>query len=334
MTNLDQLGEFGLIHRLNERLAVRPGVRLGIGDDAALLDSLQAPVVTCDCLVEGVHFRRDWTSPRALGRKAIAVNVSDIAAMGASPVAAFITLALSEQDDVPFIEELYRGLEEAAAEYGLTIAGGDTSRSLSGLMLSVTVIGEAPASPVLRSGARPGDLVVVTGSLGDSAGGLALLQAEVAETAVLPIDARDYLLKRHHEPTARLREMAAFTPEVIAAGMDLSDGIAGDAAHIAQRSGVTIEIDVASLPITSQCREAANVLGRDAIAWALTGGEDYELLWCVAPENVEVVVRTVMQATGTSVTVVGRCIEKTNAPVILVSPDGRRTVAAGAFTHF
>ncbi|MDQ3814945.1 MAG: thiamine-phosphate kinase, partial [Armatimonadota bacterium] len=181
--NLYELGEFGLIARIQERLAQRAGVRLGIGDDAALLNALAAPVVTCDALVEQVHFRRDWISPRELGRKAITVNVSDIAAMGGRPVAAFITLALSDQDDVEFVEELYAGFEEAAARYDLTIAGGDTVRSPSALMLSVTLIGDAP-TPMTRGGARPGDVLLVTGTLGDAAAGLALLQASSAGKSV------------------------------------------------------------------------------------------------------------------------------------------------------
>lgn len=377
-TKLRDLGEFGLIARLNERLTQRSGVRLGIGDDAALLATLRAPLVTCDCLVENVHFRRDWTTPRQLGRKALAVNVSDIAAMGGRPVAAFVTLALGPHDDLNFVQELYNGLEDAAALYEMTIAGGDTSRAPAGLMLSVTVVGDAAlsdaapsnaapgsaagqspqpdeaASPLLRNGARPGDVLLVTGTLGDAAAGLALLQNPGAD---VPDQTRAYLLARHHEPQARLREAWAArrvlvqrdtresgshndaagdagASRAVRASLDLSDGLAGDAAHIARRSAVGIEIEAARLPVSEPCRAAAQALGADANDWALSGGEDYQLLWCVAPEAAEDVIEAVRQATGTPVTRVGQCVAPGGPAVVVIESDGQRHAAPGAFQHF
>ena len=332
--HLHEAGEFGLIARLAQRLAQRPGVRLGIGDDAAVLEALAAPIVTCDGLVEQVHFRRDWTTPRQLGRKAIAVNVSDIAAMGGRPVAAFITLALAAGDDVEFVEELYSGFEEAASFYGLTIAGGDTVRSLSGLMLNVALIGDAPHA-VTRGGAGAGDVLLVTGTLGDAAAGLALLQAP----AVVAPSVREPLLQRHHDPTARLAEMHAAlsitaAPAAVKAALDISDGLAGDAGHLAHRSQVSLEIDVELLPIGRACREAALVLGVDVLDWVLRGGEDYELLLSVAPDVAGAVADAVVRATGTPVTAIGRCLPPSGAPVVLVHADGRRERAGGAFSHF
>jgi thiamine-monophosphate kinase len=342
--NLRQLGEFGLIHRLSAQLAQRGGVKLSIGDDAALLDALQAPLVTCDCLVEEIHFRRDWTTARNLGHKSITVNVSDIAAMGGQPVAAFVTLALSTRDELAWVEELYAGMEEAAEQYGLTICGGDTARSPLTTLLNITLVGEAPlvkgeARPLTRSEAQIGDVVLVTGSLGDSAAGLALLQnTHVA----MPDETRNYLLQRHHKPTARLREVQAAQvlalanghERVLTAGMDLSDGLAGDAAHIARASQLSIEIEAAQLPISSQCREAANALGAEVLEWALTGGEDYELLWCVDAARVAAVIAAVQNATGTPVTVVGRCIVLDEQPVKIVHPDGTVATGVQAFQHF
>lgn len=348
-STLSARGEFGLIESWHKRLRQRAGVRLGIGDDAAVLDHLQVPIVTCDCLIEKVHFRRDWTTPRALGRKAIAVNVSDVAAMGGHPVAAFISIAIGPHDDAPFLEQLYAGFEDMAARYNLTIAGGDTARSPAELMLSVTIVGAAPV-PVLRSGAQVGDLLLVTGTLGDAAAGLALLQATPAQNAALGLtdDVRDYLLQRHHEPTPRLLEMqaalacsgaglgnsAVLGAIPITAALDISDGLAGDAAHIAARSGVTLEIEVERLPITPFCREAATALGVDALDWALRGGEDYELLWCVAPAAAAGVMARVEQATGTPVTVIGRCREAEADAVTLLYPNGKRERAGRAFSHF
>ena len=339
--NLHQLGEFGLIRHLSGSLATRPGVKLGIGDDAALLDALSAPIVTCDCLVEGVHFRRDWTTPYLLGRKALNVNVSDVAAMGGRCVAAFVTLALGPDVELTWVEELYRGLESAAAEAGCTIAGGDTSRA-SQTFLSITLLGDAP-SPVLRSGARVGDVLVVTGTLGDSAAGLALLQQGQKGSQ----DADESLvLARHFDPMPRGREMNAALEvaasgnvqdegaRAVSAALDLSDGLAGDARHIAARSEVSLEIEVAKLPLSSGARAVAERLATDPVAWALRGGEDYELLLCVAPQAVAQLTQYVTTATGTPMTVVGRCVPREAAPVILLYPEGRREVAEGAWEHF
>lgn len=362
-SDLRALGEFGLIARLQSNLRQRNGVQVGIGDDAAVLEALQAPLVTCDCLVESVHFRRDWTTPRQLGMKSLAVNISDIAAMGGRPVAAFITLALGPNDDLNFVDELYRGLEEVAVRYGISICGGDTSRSPSALMISITLIGESPrddenACPVLRSGARPGDMVLVTGTLGDAAAGLALLQNPSANVAA-PV--HEYLLARHHEPQVRLDEMYSalgmpfFTPEAVAnttqvdnwrdslsarysrrvrAALDISDGLAGDAAHIARSSNVSIETEAARLPISGPCREAADALQTSVFDWALSGGEDYELLWCVAPDDVKAVVEDARARTGTMVSVVGQCSAPAADAVVIRGADGQRIDAAGAWTHF
>ncbi len=285
--NVSQRGEFGLIAHLHQGLATRAGTQIGIGDDGALLAALVHPIVTTDALVENVHFRRDWSSPFALGVKSLAVNLSDLAAMGARPVAAFIALALPRDCSSEWIEQLYAGMESLAAQYEFTIAGGDmTSAPL--IFISVTLIGdlmpEALGQPLTRSGARVGDIVCVTGDLGDSAAGLALLnQPDLAVDAAT----RAHLLGRHHQPAPRLGEierLMRFNRAMIHAGLDLSDGLAGDAAHIARASGVDIEIDVEQVPISPACRIAANAAGVSAIDWALSGGEDYELCLCVAPE--------------------------------------------------
>ena len=328
---LSSLGEFGLIARLNEKLAQRSGVRLGIGDDAAVLESLSAPVVTCDALVEGIHFRLDWTTERDLGWKSLAVNVSDIAAMGGLPIAAFISLALPQGCTVEWVEELYAGMEEAAEEYNLTIAGGDTTKSLSGVMLSVTIIGNAP-DLALRSGAKSGDVLLVTGTLGDSAAGLEILLHP--ELQIIQQE-REFALARHVKPLARLREMQAALSikNAVRAAMDLSDGLAGDAAHIARASNLTLEIETEHLPISDSCCTIAQVARRDALDFALSGGEDYELLLCVAPDKANEVIAAIQSATGTTATMVGRCVEKETAPVLLVQ-NGMRQAAPAAFTHF
>jgi thiamine-monophosphate kinase len=199
------------------------------------------------------------------------------------------------------------------------------------MMISVTLIGNAP-QPVLRSGASPGDVLLVTGALGDSAAGLELLLRPE-----LNVDAekRDFLLARHHKPAPRLREMQAALQvgNVVRGALDLSDGLAGDAAHIARQSNVTLEIETERLPISPACRGLAKAAGHDALQWALSGGEDYELLLCVAPEKANEVTEAIQNATGTPVTIIGRCVPQEIAPVVLVQ-NGVRQDAPVAFTHF
>ncbi len=323
--NLSTLGEFGLIARLQQTLAQRPGVRCGIGDDAAILESLSAPIVTCDALVEQIHFRLDWTTLRDLGWKAMAVNISDIAAMGGTPVAAFVALALPQDFAVEQIEELYAGMEEAAAAFAFTIAGGDTTKSPGPMLLSITLIGNA-TQPVLRSGAQIGDILLVTRTLGDAAAALVALEKGLA----VP----DELLWRHHKPMPRLREMhTALTIEnAVHAALDLSDGLAGDAAHIARASNVTLEIETAALPISASCRAIAATMQKNVFDWALAGGEDYELLLCVAPCKADAV-RAAIENGGTPCTIIGRVISQGKVPVMLLD-KGTHKPAPGGFAHF
>ena len=325
--NVSQRGEFGLIAHLSQGLQTRRGVRAGIGDDAAVLEALAHPIVTADALVENVHFRRDWTSARALGLKAMAVNLSDLAAMGARPVAAFVTLAVPSDCQSAWIEELYAGMESQAAQYDFTIAGGDTTAAPL-VFTSVTLVGElmeeARGLPVLRSGARAGDALCVTGELGDSAAGLALLQ----NPGVALDDAtRAFLLKRHLEPTPRLNLMRALLKSeraAIRAALDISDGLIGDARHIARASKVDIEIDADKLPISEACRAAARALNVSPLDWALAGGEDYELCLCIAPASVET----------SELHVVGRVVAGAGAGAVRVRENGAERADVAAWTHF
>ncbi len=348
MNDFSASDEFAWIARQTRALKVRDGVRVGVGDDAAVLETLHAPVVTCDCLVENVHFRRDWTSPRALGRKSISVSVSDVAAMGARPVAAFVSVAIPASIELGFWDEFYRGLEEIAAHFGFTVAGGDTSRSSSQLFINVALVGECEENtpPVLRSGAQVGDVLMVTGSLGDAGAGLWLLQNPQIE---MEGAAREFLLQRHFDPTARLREMqSALSCGGVRAALDLSDGLAGDAAHMARASGVSLQIETGQLPISRSCRVAAQRVAAQIASsddnrvldvarnWALGGGEDYELLLSVAPERANETVRCIEQKTKTRATVIGRCIASENGEnrVILLDNENREIASPRAWTHF
>ncbi len=316
--NVSQRGEFGLIAHLHQGLPTRDGTLLGIGDDAAVLDALKHPIVTTDALVENVHFRRDWTSAHDLGIKSMAVNLSDLAAMGAAPVAAFVSLALPPDCQSEWITSLYAGMDSLAARTNFTIAGGDMTAAPI-VFISVTLVGDlmpqAQGHPVLRSGARVGDAVCVTGNLGDSAAGLALLLAGA--------QGDEMLLERHHRPQPRLDEMRHLLGRnraAIHAGLDISDGLAGDAAHLARASGVDIEIEADTLPISAECRAAARTLGKSPIDWALAGGEDYELCLCVAPEFAE------------GLTQVGRVVA--GAGEVRVYEDGRLREGKVGWRHF
>lgn len=334
MMNVQNLGEFGLIERLRENLKSRAGLRVGIGDDAAVLDSLAHPVITLDALVENVHFRRDWmanrSSTKALGWKAMAVSVSDLAAMGAKPVAAFVALALPPETEISFVDELYRGFEDCAREFDFSIAGGDVTRAPIA-MISVTLVGdllpESNGEPVLRSGAQIGDLLCVTGTLGDSAAGLWLLQ-NAPETRNSNVE---FALKRHFEPTPRLPEMCVLLESnrgIVHAALDLSDGIAGDAQHLARRSNVRLEIESAQLPISDATRELAAQHGFNAIELALAGGEDYELLLALDAASFS----ELQNAFPTPLTVVGRVVAGDANVVIL--QNGEPHANAKAWTHF
>ncbi len=319
--NVSQRGEFGLIAHLHQSLQTRAGTQLGIGDDAAVLNALAHPVVTCDALVENVHFRRDWTSAFSLGVKSMAVNLSDVAAMGARPVAAFVSLALPPDCQSDWISDLYAGMETLAARHDFTIAGGDMTAAPL-VFISVTLVGElmpqAQNRPILRDGARVGDAVCVTGDLGDSAAGLAQLLAGGARD--------ELLMRRHFEPTPRLdliRELMARDRDAIHAGLDLSDGLVGDSSHVARASGVDIEIDAESLPISPPCRAAARALNQSALDWALAGGEDYELCLCVAPEFADEI---------TGLTPVGRVVAGDGR--VRVYQRGQLRASAEGWRHF
>lgn len=334
---LRELGEFGLIARLGQNLGVRDGVVRGIGDDAAVLAPLACPVISADALIEGIHFRRDWTSPRLLGRKSLSVNLSDLAAAGAAPVAVFLCLALGPDETVEFLEEFYAGMEELALRHDFTIAGGDMTRSPAPLMISVTIIGKpysAARGPLSRAGARPGDVLLVSGSLGASAAGLALLTRQPASDAI-SATARELVLDRHLNPTARLdviRAAMEFDAQAIHAALDLSDGLGGDAWHLARRSGLEIRIRTESLPVAPETRAVAAALGDDPMACALSGGEDYELLLAVAPQGAPALCQRVLERTGVALTAIGECVE--GQPVVRIFEAGRERQGSRGFTHF
>ncbi len=333
---VSDIGEFGLIARLDAALPdeVRrsSALELGIGDDAAIWQpSLGASVViTTDSLVEEVHFRLDWTDWESLGHKALAVNVSDLAAMGAAPKVAVVTLGLRGSERIADLVALYTGMGDVARRYGVVIAGGDIVRSPFGLALHITALGELQgANRLTRNGARPGDIIGVTGTLGASAAGMQLLanggSLRQAATA-------DLLVQAHLRPEPRVPLGQVLREHGASAAMDLSDGLMGDLPKILAASNVSAEINLRAIPVAAAVRA---LFPEEWLTLATRGGEDYELLFTV-PEDRWAVVQEALKAAGGQVYAVGRILAAADAPSItVIGLDGvARPEAPGAFDHF
>ncbi len=311
------LDEFSLITRLTQSLPTHADVVLGVGDDCAILD-LNADTVlltTCDSQVEGVHFAFETASPEQIGRKALAVNLSDIAAMGGRPRFALISLILPKHFSLDLLEGIYAGLRQEAETFATAIVGGNIASAGKSeqLVLDITVVGTALRNAVLtRAGARVGDILCVTGHPGDSAAGLhTLLHPLSVSSSPERIAAIKSVQAAHRTPQPRVREgevLARIGPGVVTALIDSSDGLSGDLGHICERSHTGARIDVAALPFSSSLLAIAAEVKYDPLLWALHGGEDYELLFTVAPEHVQRVCALVVQATGTPVTPIGRIL--------------------------
>ena len=301
------MGEFELLAALRERLPqLGPRVRLGSGDDAAVTVPGGATATSVDALVEGIHFRRESASLRQIGRKALSTALSDLAAMGAEPGEAYVVLGAPEEMGEDELLELGEGLAAVARETGTTLAGGDVTRAPA-LTLAVTVVGHAPRPEdfVTRAGARPGGVLVVTGKLGGAAAGLLLL-----EDTELTGD--DELRRRQLDPTPRLAAGRALAAAGATAMIDLSDGLAGDAGHVATASGALLVIDAAALPIAPGVGAVAAAADRDPLELAIAGGEDYELLAALPPEAVDSA-REELAAIGTPLTVIGKVVDAEDA---------------------
>ncbi len=275
---LSELGEFGFIERIRQSVAKAPGVVVGIGDDCAVLELPpdERLLTSTDLLIEDVHFRRAWTDMELLGRKSVSVNVSDIAAMGGIPRHLYLGLGIPEGLAVEALDAFVAGFLAACSDYGATLVGGDTCRSPGPLLISVTVEGTVPAAElVCRSGARVGDAIYVSGTLGDSA--LALRQLLAGVTP------EPEVAERHHDPRARVELGRALASARIPSSMiDVSDGLLADLGHILEASGVGAELDEVALPLSPSLR-AAVIDDPDLIDLALSGGEDYELLFTLSP---------------------------------------------------
>lgn len=325
-------GEFELIDRIREALPDKvrspDGVREGIGDDAAVWSPPDGSelVITTDALVEGVHFRLDWTDWRSLGHKMLAVNLSDMAAMGARPAIATVVLGLTGDESVADVLDLYKGAGDLAGAHGAGLVGGDVVRSPRGLMLSVTVIGAVRrGEAVLRSGASVGDLIAVTGTLGASAAGMALLERGQDTSAT-----GELLRIAHVRPNPRIAVGARMRPHGVTAAMDLSDGPLGDLPKILMASRVSARVDIERLPILP----AVHALFPDrAEEFALRGGEDYELLVTV-PERRFEEFAAAARGVGGTVTAIGQIVDGEPGKLELLRKGQPVRISTSAWDHF
>jgi len=328
------LSEDDLVRRIRAAAAGdRDGVLVGIGDDCAVLETTPGTrlIAKTDLLIEDVHFRRRYAEAADVGWKALAVNISDIAAKGARSRWALVALACPAATTPDEIDAFYVGLLALAREHGVAVVGGDTSSSPGGWFVNVMLLGEATRA-VLRSTARPGDVIAVTGTLGRSAAGLAVLEREHAPRDLDP-DTLAEMTAAHLRPRPRAAEGRWLgAAEGVSAMMDLSDGLAIDLPRLCAESGVGATVAVDAVPIAAGTRRVAAAVGRDALAWATGGGEDYELLAACAPEAFTSLAAGLAQATGTALTRVGT-FERTEA-VRFVDDRGREVEVARGFEHF
>lgn len=353
---LGSLGEFGAIARIQQALrptdATRDGVLMGIGDDTAVLDhgGTTLLLATVDMQVEGRHFLRARTPPETLGHRLGAVNLSDIAAMGGTPRWALVSLSLPKSLPAAWLDRFYAGLDAVLGAFGAVVVGGNLAGGAR-IAADLTLLGEAARGRLLtRAGAQPGDLLCVTGSLGRSAAGRAALDAGIAgasssgdaggrgcgvpEPSLMGVEAAG-AIAAHLMPAPRVREgQALASAGGVHAMLDVSDGLAADLGHLCDASGVGVLLDAASLPIAADTRVIAARLDLDPAALALGGGEDFELLFCVAPPDLARARAAVMDTTGVPVTVIGMITPPEDGRLLQTEGGASEPLSARGWDHF
>lgn len=326
---LRDIGEFGLIDLIKKRFPPQgEEVLIGIGDDTAVIKGERDNylLLTCDTLVEGVHFDLSYTPFRELGWKAMAANLSDIASMGGLPHYALVSLCLPPSTDLTGVKEFYQGMRELGKRFKVEIVGGDTVSSPV-LMISVALTGEVEKDRlVTRSGARPGDSLLVTGALGGSEGGLELLK----EKGPIPKGMGE-IIRRHLAPMPRLKEARLLVENLKPNAMiDISDGLSLDLSHLATESRVGAEIWKEKIPLHPQAEEASRILGKSPYDFALYGGEDYELLLALSSGQVQKG-KELLRRTG--LTIIGQILLPDQG--LVISEGGRRSpLLARGYDHF
>jgi thiamine-monophosphate kinase len=332
--SIGALGEAALVARLRQRAGPPPDfVTLGIGDDAAVLapDRGHHTVVTTDSLIEEVHFRRIWTDLADVGHKALAVNLSDLAAMGASPRASLLSLALPEDLPLTEFDALLHGYLTLAQAAGAPLIGGNLTRSPGPMVIDVTALGAIrPRRLLRRDRARPGDALYVTGSLGAAAAGLSMLAAGLDRHGLSAGAAA--CVARYEHPHARVRcgQVVARTGSASAA-IDISDGLADAAAKLAEASAIGVVVDAGAVPVHAGAREWAARAGQDPVVLALTGGEDYEIAFAVSPRQRAKFLAALRRFPDLPITQVGTFVAER---ACWLEREGARTPLPAGFAHF
>jgi thiamine-monophosphate kinase len=326
---LASVGEFGLIERLRRLVPTKaPGVVLGIGDDAAVLRFIGSAVATCDIQVEGVHFTWSTCSPEDVGWRAIAVNLSDVAAMGGTPRFALVSLALPADSPLERIEGIYRGVGEIATSYAIAIAGGNISGTSGPMVIDVTALGDVERA-VPRSGAVPGHGVWITGSVGKAAAGRFLLQHPEVHVA-----GAEALVEAYRRPAPRVAagKLLAETG-MVSAMLDTSDGTASDLLHLVEASDVGVRLDEEHLPVSAGLTAVARAARQDPAAWTLDGGEDYELLFAAAP-GFAAEAAQIASRLEVALTRIGEILPRSEGRWVIEPGGARRRLSARGWNHF
>ena len=336
-TEISSLGEFGLIDHLTQHVEMQNASSvLGVGDDAAIIDHFgKQTVVTTDLLIEGVHFDLVYTPLKHLGYKSVIVNLSDIYAMNAIPTQIVIGLGISNRFSVEAVDELYKGIHAACSTYNVDLVGGDTTSSQKGLIISITAIGEvAPDKYVKRSTAKKGDLVCVSGDLGAAYVGLLFMEREkkifVETPGVQPdLEGESYVIGKLLKPEARQDIIGFFAQSGIVptAMMDISDGLSSEILHICKQSHLGCVLYEEKIPIAEEMKRAAYKFEIDPTACALSGGEDYELLFTISPSDYDKLVL------NEQISVVGHMTDYEQGTTIITKGGSKYPITAQGWTH-
>ena len=331
---LKDLGEAGIIRLIQEKgvSGASSHLKMGIGDDCAVLQTGgdRALLVTTDTLIEGIHFTARTLSPEALGWKTLAVNISDIAAMGGTPRAAFLSIGIKPETEVRFIESFMAGFQALATKTDIVLAGGDTVESPSSAVITMTILGDCPAEHlVYRSGARVEDDVWVTGALGNAAAGLFLLLKKKGPE----LSGYDSLVRAHQKPLPRLDMGRALGESGLAHAMiDISDGIAKDLGHICEQSGTGALLKAKSIPMSDELQRLVTEVEKSPLDWALHGGEDYELLFTASSADEQEIVSLTSKVSGSPAVKIGTIIREDG--IWLVTEKGKERLGPGGYVHF
>jgi len=334
--NISEIGEFSLIERIKKLVpkASEDNILLGIGDDTAIIkiSAQKWLLATCDIQIEDTHFRIRRSSPYQMGRRAMTVNLSDIASMGGKPTYALVSAGLPPNLEVKNFDDLFRGMSDALVEHSAFIIGGNLAHTADKLIIDVFLLGEiSPNQILLRSGAKPGDRVFVTGTLGASAAGFYVLENYQKDYP----EKFTHLVLSHLEPIARIETGMEIARSGYATSMiDISDGLAGDLKHICDDSNAGAEIFARNIPFPEAIDELADTISKNKLDFALHGGEDYELLFTMKPDTYSQVIEKIATETKTKITEIGRIVSKEEGYNIITTKNQRLPLQPKGWDHF